>query len=59
MINLLERFLFVSSLSGTWHVVVGGSFGSFFSHETKRYVHVNFVGLFVIQCFLSVFFFLP
>jgi hypothetical protein len=58
MIDLLDHFLSVSSLSGTWHVVVGGSFGSFFSHETKRYVHVNLVGLFVIQSFLSVFFLL-
>mmetsp|Transcript_23948 Transcript_23948/g.26215 ORF Transcript_23948/g.26215 Transcript_23948/m.26215 type:complete len:103 (-) Transcript_23948:127-435(-) len=28
-----------SSKGGTWHVVVGNSFGSFISHETKNIAH--------------------
>jgi hypothetical protein len=39
---ILSFFFFIfSKSSGTWHVVVGSSFGSFISHETKKLVFLE------------------
>lgn len=29
------------TMEGAWHVIVGKSFGSFVSHETKQYVNID------------------
>ncbi|GMF27665.1 unnamed protein product [Phytophthora lilii] len=38
---------------GAWHVIVGKSFGSFVSHEVKRYVHT----VFFFSCIASLYHF--
>lgn len=37
---------------GTWHVIVGRSFGAFVTHETKNYIYF-YIGQLAVLCYKS------